>query len=318
MHSVGTWWLWIGFFVFILIVFSVDMFVLGGRKTHRVSTREALTWTCVWITCALVFNGMLWWHLSLTQGPAIAHQKSLEFLTGYILEKSLSIDNMFVILMIFHFFKVPADNQRRVLLYGVLGAMVMRLLFILSGTWLVATFHWLLYVFGVFLLLTGIKMLLMSDKPKDLSENTLVRWLQGHIRLTHQFHDEKFFIRQNLLWYATPLFLALVLVEVSDLIFALDSIPAIFAITTDPFIVFTSNIFAILGLRSLYFLLANMAGRFHLLKYGIALVLMFVGAKMLIAPWIDIPIGVALGIVGTVLLASIVLSLLKHPKRSEP
>lgn len=316
MHSIGTWGLWTGFFAFVAVVFCIDMFWLGGGKSHRVSTREACRWTFIWVLCALLFNAILWWSLSITHGAVIAHQKSLEFLTGYIIEESLSVDNMFVILMIFHFFAVPAEYQRRVLLYGVLGAIVMRFLMILMGTWLVSELHWILYVFGAFLFFTGIKMLLLSEKKAELSENSLVIWLNKHLRVTRDFHEEKFFIRQNAMTYVTPLFLALVLVEVSDLIFAFDSIPAIFSVTQDPFIVFTSNIFAILGLRSLYFLLANLASRFYLLKYGIAILLSFVGTKMLIAPWVEIPIVLMLGIVAAILLTTVLLSLV--PRRNRP
>ncbi len=311
MHSVGTWWLWAGFFVFVLVVMMIDLVLLGGRKAHRVSGKEALSWTLVWIACALIFNVVLWWCVRESQGPVIAHQKALEFFTGYLIEESLSFDNMFAILMIFKFFCVPAEYQRRVLLYGVLGAIVMRLIMVLSGVWLINQFHWILYVFGAFLVYTGFKMIFIHENQQDLANNSLVNWLENHIRLTRSFHEEKFFIRQNKLLYATPLFLVLVLVEFSDLIFALDSIPAIFAITLDPFIVFTSNIFAILGLRAIYFLLANMADRFHLLKYGIALVLVFIGSKMLIAPWFKIPVALALSVVATILFTSIVLSLMR-------
>jgi len=315
MHSVGTGILWTSFFIFVITIFSFDLVVLGGGKSHRVSTKEALRWTIVWILCAILFNVALGFYLKATQGPAIAYQKSLEFFTGYLIEESLSIDNMFVILMIFKFFTIPAEYQRRVLMFGVMGAIVMRLAVILSGTWLVREFHWVLYLFGAFILITGFKMLFLSDKPKDLSENILVVWLQKHLRVTHHLHKEHFFIRQNRYWYATPLFLALVLVEVSDLIFALDSIPAIFAITTDAFIVFTSNIFAILGLRSLYFLLANMSERFHLLKYGIALVLIFVGVKMLLGHWFELPILLTLSIVVSILATSVILSILREQKQ---
>lgn len=312
MHSVGTWVLWVSFFTFVLTIFLIDLVVLSGGKANRVSGKKAFTWTLVWFLCAMLFNAGLWYYLNLTHGSEIALQKSMEFFTGYIIEESLSVDNMFMILMVFQFFKIPAENQRRVLMYGVLGAVVMRLVFILSGTWLVSKFNWLLYVFGAFILVTGIKMLLLKEDKKELKDNMLVIWLQKHLRVTHQMHGNHFFVKQNRFWYATPLFLALVLVEASDLIFALDSIPAIFAITTDAFIVFASNIFAVMGLRSLYFLLAHMAERFHLLKYGIALVLIFIGIKMLIAPWFHMPILLALSIVGSILLTSIILSVLRR------
>lgn len=310
MHSIGTWWLWLGFFTFVLFVLAIDTFCLGGRKAHRVSTREALSWTVVWVSCAMIFNFLLWSYLTQTQGSIVANQKALEFFTGYFIEESLSVDNLFVFIMIFGYFAVPKEYQRRVLLYGVLGAIGMRLVVILLGIWLVSKMHWLLYMFGVFLVFTGIKMLFFANQDKDLADNALLHWLRRHLRLTGQFHDEHFWVRKNGLWYATPLLLVLIFIELSDLIFALDSIPAVFAVTQDPFIVFTSNIFAILGLRALYFLLAGMADRFHLLKFGIAIMLTFIGTKMLIAPWVHIPISIALSIVAAILITAALLSVL--------
>lgn len=310
MHSIGTWWLWVGFLIFVVSVLSIDMFFLGGRKTHRVSSREALTWTTIWVLCALVFNFFLWEYLSKTQGIVIANQKALEFFTGYFIEESLSIDNLFVFIMIFSYFAVPKEYQRRVLLYGVLSAIGLRFIMILFGIWLVIKIHWILYLFGLFLLVTGIKMLFFAGEETDLAENSLLKWLRNHLHLTTKFHDESFFIRQHGLWYVTPLFLTLIFIEISDLIFALDSIPAIFAVTQDPFIVFTSNIFAIMGLRALYFLLASMATRFHLLKFGIAIMLTFIGMKMLLLPWIQIPIIITLSVVAAILVTTILLSLL--------
>lgn len=311
MYSSGDLWMWLFFFVFIITVWTVDLFLLKGNKAHRVSVREALAWTLVWIVCAFIFNAVFWWYLSQTQGMVIANKKALEFFTGYVIEESLSFDNMFVILTIFHFFTVPQEYQRRVLLYGISGAIVMRFIMIFSGVWIVTRFHWILYVFGLFLIYTGIKMIFLVEHERDLAQNPLLVWLKKHIRLTHHFENEKFFIRQNYLWYATPLFLVLVLIEISDLIFALDSIPAIFAITQDPFIIFTSNIFAISGLRAIYFLLANMANRFYLLKYGIALILVFVGAKMLVESWIKIPVLLTLAVIALLLATSMLLSLLR-------
>jgi len=312
LHSIGTWWLWVGFFIFILTMLAIDIFVLGGKKTHRVSTREALSWTLVWFSCAVMFGLLLWFYLSQTQTDAIAYQKALEFFTGYIIEESLSVDNMFVFIMIFHYFAVPKEYQRRVLLYGVLGAIIMRLVMILIGTVLVTKLHWILYVFGGFLVYTGIKMVLVSQEESSLENNPALMWLRRHMRITEKFHGEHFFVKHKLLWYATPLFLVLIMIEISDLIFALDSIPAIFAITKDPFIIFTSNIFAILGLRTLYFLLSNLAARFYLLKYGIALILVFIGVKMLIDPWFPIPILFALSVVITILATTAILSLIKR------
>ena len=301
--------MWAGFIVFVIAMLALDLFVFGGRKAHRVSAREALGWVVTWISLALTFAALLWWYLHGTVGAEIAQKKALEFLTGYLIEKSLSIDNMFVFVMIFSYFAVPPELQRRVLLYGVLGAIVMRAAMILAGVWLVSQFSWVLYVFGAFLVFTGIKMLIFADHDPDLDQNPLLRWLRGHLRITPNFHGETFFVRQNGLLWATPMFLVLVLIEASDVIFAVDSIPAIFAVTTDPFIVFTSNIFAIMGLRALYFLLADMADRFHLLKYGLAIVLVFIGGKMLLAPWIHMPVQWSLVIVAGILTVSIALSL---------
>lgn len=311
MHSIGTFWLWAGFFCFVISMLAIDMFLLGRQGQHRVSTREALSWTTVWFLCACVFGFLLWRYLHITTTPEFATQKALEFFTGYLIEESLSVDNMFVFIMIFHYFSVPKEYQRKILLYGVIGAIVLRLIMILLGTWLVMKLNWILYLFGAFIVFTGIKMFFVSQDEKELSDNFLLNWLRRHIRMTDRYHGEAFVIKHNSLWYATPMLMVLIMIEFSDLIFALDSIPAIFAITQDPFIIFTSNIFAILGLRALYFLLANMASRFHLLKYGIALILIFIGIKMLISHWFPIPILVALSIVITVLATSIILSLLK-------
>ena len=307
--SVGEPWMWAAFIVFVLAMLALDLFVFGGRKAHRVSVREALAWVTAWISLALIFAGLLWWYLRSMFGVEVAQRTTLEFLTGYLIEQSLSIDNMFVFVMIFGYFAVPPELQRRVLLYGVLGAIIMRAGMIFAGVWLVQEFAWLLYVFGAFLVITGIKMLIFANQQPDLEKNPLLRWLRSHIRITDGFHGERFFVRQNGLRWATPMFLVLVLIEASDLVFAVDSIPAIFAVTTDPFIVFTSNIFAIMGLRALYFLLADMADRFHLLKYGLAIVLVFIGGKMLVAPWWHVPIQWSLTTVGGIILISVVLSL---------
>lgn len=315
MTTVSEWWMWLGFLTFVIMMLAVDLFLLGGRKAHRVSTKEALSWTIVWFTLALIFNLLFWRYLIYTSNIQIANEKALEFFTGYLIEKSLSIDNVFVILMIFSYFSIPAEYQRRVLIYGVLGAIVMRLILILLGIWIVNKFHWVLYLFGFLMLITGIRMAFFAEHEPDLAKNPVLRWMRQHLRITDELQAERFFIVHNQLWYVTPLFLVLILVEVSDLIFALDSIPAIFAVTNDPFIIFTSNIFAILGLRALYFLLANMHRRFHLLKYGVALILIFVGVKMLIAPWFKIPTFITLGIVVVTLIFCIVLSTYKKPPR---
>ena len=300
---------WAGFIAFVIAMLALDLFVFGGKKAHRVAVKEALAWVIAWVCLALAFAGLLWWYLNDTQGAVVAQRKTLEFLAGYLIEQSLSIDNMFVFVMIFGYFAVPPELQRRVLLYGVLGAIVMRAGMILAGVWLVSQFAWILYIFGAFLVITGIKMLVFAESEPDLEQNPLLRWLRGHLRITEGFRGELFFVRQNGVLWATPMFLVLLLIEASDVIFAVDSIPAIFAVTTDPFIVFTSNIFAIMGLRALYFLLADMADRFHLLKYGLAIVLVFIGGKMLAVPWFHIPIQWSLSIVGCIILISVVLSL---------
>ena len=316
LHSIATWWMWVVFSIFVLAMLSVDMFLLGRHGAQKVSAKEALTWSVVWLVMALVFGGALWGWLDATIGREVANTKLMEYLTGYLLEKTLAMDNIFVFVMLFSYFAVPLNYQKRVLVYGVLGAIVLRALMILLGAWLIAKFHWILYIFGAFLLFTGIKMLLFADKDPDLANNPVINWLRKHIRITETFHQDKFWIIKNGQRWFTPMFLVLVLVEISDVIFAMDSIPAIFAITHDPFIVFTSNIFAILGLRALYFLLADMADRFHLLKYGLAIVLIFVGTKMLIVEWFKVPIDVSLAVVVSILGISVLLSLKASRKQS--
>ncbi|MBP5985790.1 MAG: TerC family protein [Azonexus sp.] len=321
METIGTWWMWSGFFVIVIIMLAIDL-VVGGSKQHRVSLKEAATWSGVWVGVSLLFAGALWWYLDGTAGRELANQKTLEYITGYLIEKSLAIDNVFVWLMLFSFFAVPLELQKRVLVLGVLGAIVMRTIMIFAGVWLITQFHWLLYVFGAFLLVTGIKMWWFADESPDLANNPVIKWIRRHMKISDELHGERFFITRKdagkLVRYATPLFLVLVLVEFSDLIFAVDSIPAIFAITTDPFIVLTSNIFAILGLRAMYFLLADMADRFSLLKYGLAIVLMFIGVKMLLIDFYKIPVAVSLGVVAAIIATSIVLSLKKDAKKRQP
>ncbi len=309
LQSIGTGWMWIGFGVFVLAMLAVDLFLLGRHEAHKVTFREALIWSLVWFTLAILFGGALWGWLDHTAGREVADTKVVEYLTGYLLEKTLAMDNIFVFVMIFSYFAVPLEFQKRILVYGVLGAIIMRAVLILLGAWLIAQFHWVLYIFGAFLLITGVKMFLFAEHQPDLAKNPLLKWLRKHVRITDNYHGDKFWIYAKGVRWFTPMFLVLVLIEASDLIFAVDSIPAIFAVTQDPFIVFTSNIFAILGLRALYFLLADMAERFHLLKYGLAVVLMFVGIKMLIVDWFKIPVAVSLGVIVAVLGISMLLSL---------
>lgn len=308
--SIGEPWMWAAFIAFVLVMLVLDLFVFGGNKAHKVSVKEAAVWSLVWVSLALAFNAGMWWYLNGTAGSEIADRKALEFLTGYLIEKSLSVDNVFVFLLIFTAFHVAPEFQRRVLIYGVLGAIVMRAIMILAGAWVVREYSWVLYLFGAFLVVTGMRMLVMAEKTPDLEKNPVLKFARRHLRIAEGHHGEKFSVMKDGVRYVTPLFLVLILIEVTDLVFAVDSIPAIFAITTDPFIVFTSNIFAIMGLRALYFLLADVADRFHLLKYGLAMVLTFIGSKMLITPWYHVPVGASLAIVAVLIGASVVASLI--------
>lgn len=309
MESIGTWWMWTAFAVFVVVAIIVDLLVLERKGAAKVSFKEALGWSVVWIVLSFIFNGLLWWYLDGKYGREIANETSMEFFTGYLIEKSLAVDNIFVFLMLFTFFGVPVQYQRRVLILGIVGAIVLRAIMILIGAWLIAQFHWILYLFGLFLLVTGIKMLMMAEAEADLEKNPLMRWMRGHIPITNEYHGENFsVIKDGKRWF-TPLFVVMVMIGITDVIFAVDSIPAIFAVTLDPFIVLTSNVFAILGLRAMYFMLADLADRFHLLKYGLAFILIFIGIKMLLLDIYKIPIGFALSVVGIVLLVSILASL---------
>lgn len=312
LQSIGTWWMWLGFFAIVFIMLFIDLFLVGGGKRHRVSFKEAASWSVIWVSVSFLFAAGLWWYLDSAFTRELANTKTLEFITGYLIEKSLAIDNVFVWLMIFSYFAIPLELQKRVLIYGVIGAIIMRTIMIFAGVWLISQFHWILYLFGAFLLFTGVKMLRSNDEEPDLDNNRMISWLRSKMRVTSSLDGERFFVVKEGLRYATPLFFVLVLVEFSDIIFAVDSIPAIFAITTDPFILLTSNIFAILGLRAMYFLVANMADRFSLLQYGLALVLIFIGTKMLLLDIYKIPIAVSLAVVGLLIGGSVVLSLMKN------
>jgi tellurite resistance protein TerC len=294
-------WLWVGFIAFVLAMLAIDLGVFN-RTPHVVKAREALVWTGVWVGLALVFAAGL--------AVFADRQAALTFLTGYVIEESLSVDNIFVIVLIFQYFAVPAQYQHRVLFWGILGALIMRGLFIGLGAALLARFEWIIYVFGALLVVTGIRMAVKGDEEFDGEQNPVVKLMRRIIPLTSGYRGKHFVWLENGKRHATPLLLVLVLVEATDLIFAVDSIPAIFGITRDPFLVFTSNIFAVLGLRSLFFLLAHVVTKFYLLKYGLAIILTFVGAKMLVESWIHIPILLSLGIVVGVLAASIGASLL--------
>jgi tellurite resistance protein TerC len=304
IESIGSPLAWAGFLIFVLAMLALDLGVFH-RRAHAPSVKEAAAWSAVWITLAGVFNVGVY---ALYGG-----ERALEFTTGYLLEKALAIDNIFVFVIIFSTFAVPLASQHRVLFWGVLGALVMRAIFIVVGGAIVQRFHFTLYIFGALLAVTGVKLLIQRDQEVHPEKNPLFRAFQRWVPLTHDYREGEFIVRRSGRRYATPLLLALVSVEVSDLIFAVDSIPAVFAVTTDPFIVFTSNIFAILGLRSLYFLLANVINRFAYLKVGLSLVLIFVGAKMLLAGWYKIPIAISLGAIVCIIGLSIAISWLRPP-----
>ncbi len=314
MESIGNVWWYAGFAVFVVVALAIDLLALDKKAGQKVSVKEAINWSLLWFGLSFVFAAGLWWYLDGNMGREIANVKTTEFLTGYLIEKSLSVDNIFVFLMIFTYFAIPAEYQRRALVMGVIGAIVLRVIMILIGAWLIAKFHWILYVFGAFLLVTGIKMLVFADEKPDLEKNPVLKWMRGHMNISRELSGERLTLMKDGVRWFTPMFVVLVLIGVTDIIFAVDSIPAIFAITDDPFIVLTSNIFAILGLRALYFLLADMADRFHLLSYGLAIVLMFVGVKMLIVDFYKIPVFLSLGIVAAILAIAVVLSL-KVPKK---
>lgn len=302
------------FFIAVLVMIGIDMLTLRKTGVHKVSAKEALAWSVIWVAVSLTFAGWLYWEIAHNQsyGHGLAKQKVMEYLTGYVLEKSLAVDNLFVFLMIFSYFKVPPQYQHRVLLYGVFGAIVLRAIMVFVGAALVQQFEWILYLFGAFLLYTGVKMVKHdSEAEEDLAQNGMLVWLKRHIRVSHELDGEKFFTVENGRRIATPLLLVLIMIELSDVVFAVDSIPAIFAVTTDPFIVLTSNIFAILGLRAMYFLLADIVDRFVYLHYGLAFVLSFIGIKMLVMHWVHIPVGVSLSVVFGALALSVIASLVK-------
>jgi len=315
MDTVAPLWLWYFFVGSVIVALFVDFVVLRKQGAHEVSVKEAINWSLVWVGLSLAFNGLFWWAVKDSTGDvALANTKALEFLTGYLIEKSLAVDNIFVFLMIFTYFSVPAAYQKRVLMYGIIGAIIVRTVMILVGSWLIEEFHWVLYIFGAFLLLTGIKMWWASGKEPDLESNPALKLLRKTMPVSKNFDGEKFLTMENGKRVATPLLLVIALVGMTDVIFAVDSIPAIFAITKDPFIVLTSNIFAILGLRAMYFLLAAMASKFHLLSYGLAVVLAFIGTKMMLIDIYKIPVLVSLGVVVVVLAITMVWSLKTAPK----
>ncbi len=304
-----TWW-WIAFNAMVLVLLAIDLGVFN-RKAHAVTVREALGWSAVWISLAIGFG--LW------IGSSMGHQSMLEFYAGYLVEQALSVDNLFVFILIFGYFRIPPELQHRVLFWGIIGALFMRGAMIGAGAVLIAQFHWIIYIFGAFLVFTGAKMAFGGESQIEPESNPVIRLVRRFLPITTKFHGEHFFVREIIdgkaaKWVATPLFVVLALVETTDVVFAVDSIPAIFGVTRNPFLVYTSNVFAILGLRSMYFVLAGVIGKFHLLKYGLALVLAFVGTKMLLSEIWPLGIGLSLGVVGTLLVGSVLLSLVIKPK----
>jgi tellurite resistance protein TerC len=309
METIAPLWLWVVFVVFVLVALFVDFVVLKKQGAHEVTVREAVNWSLAWVGLSLVFNVLFWFAIRDTTGStAIANEKSLEFLTGYLIEKSLAVDNIFVFLLIFTYFSVPPAFQKRVLMIGIIGAIVLRTIMILLGAWLLDQFHWILYVFGAFLILTGVKMWWAAGKEESLEDNPALRLLRRILPVSQHYDGEKFWTVENGKRIATPLLMVVALVGMTDVIFAVDSIPAIFAITKDPFIVLTSNVFAILGLRAMFFLLQAAASRFHLLNYGLAVILVFIGGKMMLIDIYKIPVAVSLGVVLTILAITMVWS----------
>jgi tellurite resistance protein TerC len=314
VDTIAPAWLWAFFVAAVLAALFVDFVVLKKQGAHSVGVKEALNWSLVWVLLSFAFNGLFWWAVYQDHGASVANTRSMEFLTGYLIEKSLAVDNIFVFLMIFTYFAVPPAYQKRVLMIGIIGAIVLRTVMILLGSWLVSEFHWVLYLFGAFLLLTGIKMWWAAGQEPDMESNPALKLLRRVMPVSQHLDGEKFFTRHKGVKIATPLLLVVALVGLTDVIFAVDSIPAIFAITTDPFIVLTSNIFAILGLRAMYFLLAAVAAKFHLLSYGLAVILVFIGSKMLLVDFIKIPVLASLGVVVGILVLTMVWSVKTAPR----
>ena len=314
MTTIGSPLLWSVFAALVVVALLVDLVLMRHGGPHKVTFKEALFWSIGWVGLALAFNAWLWWYVTGQAGAEAGNRVGLEFLTGYLVEKSLAVDNIFVFLMVFTFFSVPEEQRQKVLIIGVLGAIVLRAIMIFAGAFLLAKFHWILYVFGAFLLLTGIKMWRGADEESDLEDNPALKILRKVMPVSKHFDGERFWTVQNGARIATPLLLVVTLVGFTDVIFAVDSIPAIYAITADPFIVLTSNIFAILGLRAMFFLLAAMAAKFHLLNYGLAVILVFIGTKMLIIDLYKIPVLVSLGVVIGILAITMIWSVKTAPK----
>ncbi|WP_336754996.1 TerC family protein [Acinetobacter sp. USHLN143] len=315
METIGTLWLYLVFFAIVAVMLIIDFVGFKHQHGQEVKVRTAAYWSIAWVSVATLFGGGLWLYLEQTAGTAIANAKVMEYFAGYLLEKSLAIDNVFVWLMIFAAFAIPPALQRKLLLYGVLGAIVLRTIFIFIGAWFVQEFSWILYIFGAFLVYTGFKFLRgQHEEDSNIEDMAILKWLRKHMRITPQLQGDKFFVRQNGLLWATPLFLVLILVEASDVIFAVDSIPAIFAVTTDPFIVLTANLMAILGLRAMFFLLSGAASKMHYLPYGLGIILVFIGFKMLMLDVFHMPIWISLSFIVIVLTVTAILSI-RHSKR---
>ena len=316
METIGNLWLYLAFFGLVAVMLTVDFLGFKQKQGQEVKIRTAAYWSMAWVSVAVLFGGGLWFYLQQTAGIAIANTKVMEYFAGYLLEKSLAIDNVFVWLMIFAAFAIPPALQRKILLYGVLGAIILRTIFIFIGAWFVQEFSWILYIFGAFLVYSGFKFLKGHEEDPNIEDMAILKWLRKHIRITPKLEGDKFFVRQNGMLWATPLFLVLILVEASDVIFAVDSIPAIFAVTSDPFIVLTANLMAILGLRAMFFLLAGSASKMHYLPYGLGLILLFIGFKMLMLDVFHMPIWISLGFIVITLAITAWLSI-RYNKKQE-
>ena len=311
METIGTPFLWLVFGLVVLAALVADLVLMRHGGPHKVTFKEAAWWSIGWVALALAFNAWLWWEAGQRFGAAEGERIGMEFLTGYLVEKALAVDNIFVFLMIFGYFAVPEMQRQRALVIGIVGAIVLRAILIFAGALLLARFHWILYVFGAFLLFTGVKMWRAAGEEPDLDRNPVLRWLTAHVPFVRRYVGSALWIGKGDRRKFTPLFIVIAMIGITDVIFAVDSIPAIFAITADPFIVLTSNVFAVLGLRAMFFLLQGMADRFHLLPYGLALVLVFIGAKMLLVDLYKLPVLLSLGVVAAIIGTTIALSLLR-------
>lgn len=316
MQTIGSPLLWLVFGGVVAAALLLDLVLMRHGGPHKVTLREAAWWSLGWVALAMAFNAWLWWQVGRESGSAAGHRIGMEFLTGYLVEKALAVDNIFVFLMIFGYFAVPEAQRQRVLVIGIVGAIALRAVLIFAGALLLAKFHWILYLFGAFLLFTGVKMWRAAGATADLERNPVLRWLTARVPFVRRYAGGALWIGRGARRKFTPLFIVIAMIGITDVIFAVDSIPAIFAITADPFVVLASNVFAVLGLRAMFFLLQGMAERFHLLPYGLALVLVFVGAKMLLLDVHEIPVLLSLGVVAAIIGATVALSLLRPPGRA--